>query len=169
MQSGQTLRFKYSGLFQSAYVNFICSETASPLLVKTISCEARIQLPILKKSYEVSSDYSSGTLDWLAHAPLHEVPGVAERVLNSFDLQKSQVLDPVTFFMRIHEGEWLEPTVKILIGHKVVVLEVHKISGGYQIQRPDKNQQLIVRKDSTGILALEIPIPIIGTLSLKRI
>jgi hypothetical protein len=165
MQSGQTLRFKYSGLFQSAHVTFTCTEQS----VKVISCEARVQLPILKKTYEVSTEYTPGTLAWVAHEPLHEPSHKVEKIPNNPDLQMSQVLDPVTFFMKLHEGEWEEPVIKMLINHKVVTLEVHKIPEGYQIKRPDKNQQLIVRKDAQGIVALEIPVPVIGTLSLKRI
>jgi hypothetical protein len=165
MQSGQTLRFKYSGLFQSVHVIFTCTEET----VKIISCEARVQLPILKKTYTVATEYTPGTLDWVAHEPLHEPSHSVEKIPNNPDLQMSHVLDPVTFFMKLHEGEWTEPTIKMLINHKVVTLEVHRISEGYQIKRPDKNQQLIVRKDAQGIAALEIPVPVIGTLSLKRI
>jgi hypothetical protein len=165
MQSGQVLRFKYSGLLQSAFVNFTCTEDD----IKTIACEARVQLPILKKTYVVSSDYTPGTWDWIAHIPLHEAHASAEKVSNSDNLRQQNVLDPVTFFMKIHEGEWNEPTVKMLISHKIVTLEVHKIPKGYQIKRPEKNQQLIVCKDDQGISALEIPIPVLGTLSLKRL
>lgn len=163
LKPGQELKFKYSGLFQSVIVNFKTTETA---VGYTITVSADIKLPILKKTYQLSTDFSKDSLNWLSHVPVHETHQSGQRVEKTQEF--ASALDPITFFMKLHSGEWAEPNVQMLIGKKLVNLEVNKLADGYQVKRKDKDQQLIVRKDSQGIKTLEVPVPVLGSLKISR-
>ncbi len=159
----EDLNFKYSGLFQDVKIRIY--QSAKSGTKHTIAADADIKLPILKKSYTVATEFDEGK--WIAQCAPHEKGAQPWRVERRADMH--DVHDPISFFLDLHTGDWSEATVKLAIGGKVVELDVISLKDGYEIKRRDKDQKLIVRKNAKGILALEIPLPVIGTISIKRV
>jgi len=154
---------------QSVLVEFSCTEKDD---VKTISCMAQVKLPILKKTLKFSTDYQKDAdplSGWIRHVPPHEDNQSVPAIENTSELRGQKVFDAITFFMALHEGEWKSGTVSLAVGRRIVNLEVVSMAGGYELRRPEKGQMLFVRKDAKGIFALEIPIPVLGTLNVKRV
>jgi hypothetical protein len=163
MKQGEELKFRYSGLFQEVKIRiFQSSQQGSKY---TISAEADIKLPILKKSYLTDTEFDAS--GWLAQCAPYEKGAKPWRVERN--PEHGDVHDPISFFLNLHKGDWDAETVKLAIGNKVVELDVIQLKNGYEVKRRDKDQKLIVRKDSVGIVALEIPLPVIGTVSIKRV
>lgn len=163
MLQGPELNFKYSGLFQNVHVRiFSASESGGK---QTVSVEADVKLPILKKSFVTSTAFDNG--QWTTHYPVVDASGPRYEVLRT--KEHGDALDPISFLLTLDRAGWAESTVKLLVGKKVIELDVVPVKNGYEIKRRDKDQRLIVRKDSRGISAIEIPVPIIGTVSMKRI
>jgi hypothetical protein len=159
----EELRFKYSGLFQNVDIRiFQSAENGSRY---TITAEADIKLPIMKKTYQVSTEFDGDR--WIAQTPPYEKGSKPWRVERKDSMGDAKA--PAEFFMDIHMGEYNEPTVKLAIGDKIVELDVIKLRDGYEVKRRDKDQKLILRKDARGISALEVPLPIIGNLVVKRV
>lgn len=159
----EELRFKYSGLFQNVDIRiFQSAEQGSRY---TISAEAEIKLPIMKKTYLVSTEFDGD--QWIAQTPPYEKGNKPWRVERKESVGDAKA--PAEFFMDLHLGEYEEPTVRLAIGDKVIQLEVSKLKDGYEVKRKDKEQRLIIRKDSRGVSALEIPLPIIGNIVVKRV
>ena len=50
--------------------------------------------------------------------------GDEPKIDNSSELRENDVLDPVSFFMTIHQEGWSEPGAKLLLGKRVVDLAV---------------------------------------------
>lgn len=163
MKTEQILGFRYKGLFQLLEIRFF--KTPQDTSYK-IHCEANIQLPLLKKQYCVSTAFLDGHRDWQTHSPVYE-KGAGE-----IEIEKNQshgeALDPIGFFLSLHEGEWLASEVQLLIGRRIVSLDVIKTQKGYEVSRKDKNQKLIFSRGKDGIDKIEIPIPVIGTVSVVR-
>lgn len=158
------MSFRYRALFQSLDIRFFKTPTAGSF---TIYCEAEIKLPMLKKSYRTASEFANDTSEWLRHAPVHE-KSVEEKWLSK-NKENDQANDPIGFFMMFDQQRWAEPYVHLLIGAKVIKLAVEKIENGFEISRPEKNQKLRVISGPRGIEKLEIPLPIIGTVSVDRV
>jgi len=157
------LRFKYSGFLQNVDIRIY--QSASNGSRYTITADAEIKLPILKKSYTVSTEFDGD--NWIAQTPPHEKGTKGWRVERK--PSHGDAKDPAQFFMDLNQGEWTEPAVKLAIGDKVVEVEVKKIKDGYEIKRHDKDQRLIIRKNAQGISALEVPLPVIGNVVIKRV
>jgi len=163
MQKGEDLVFKYSGLFQNVEVRIFNASKGSD---REVAVDADIKLPILKKQFVTATKYKGDSWDWEEHFPIREADGNVWSVKKS--AEHGEALDPITFFMELHLGDYDGDAVKLLLGKKVVELDVAKVKNGYQIKRRDKDQSLIVRKDARGIAALELPVPVLGSLSIKR-
>ncbi len=157
------LRFKYSALFQNVEIRLFATDMGGDK--KIITADADIKLPILKKSYTTITEINSS--GWVAQTPLHEKGTKGWRVERK--QSHGDALDPISFFLHLDQFDWTQETVRMAIGDKVVELSVSKLVNGYQIQRQDKEQKLIVKKDHTGITSLEIPVPVIGNLIIKRV
>lgn len=167
MKAGDKLKFKYSGLFQSAEVTFKRSEGSGEF----ISCVAQVSLPILKKSAKFITEYSDNgdhLKDWLSTEFSLDEDEAMSHVDNDDDYRAQGVMDLVTFFMTLHEGEWNASEAKVLVSKHAVTLSVKKTSNGYEVRRPDRDQKLFITKDAHGIFSIDIPVPVLGTLSLKR-
>lgn len=156
--------FRYRALFQSLDIRLFNSSSADSF---TTHCEAEIKLPILKKTYRTASEFANNYSEWLRHAPVREK--AAEERWVSKNKDNEQALDPIGFFMMFDQHMWSEPHVQLLIGAKVIKLTVEKISDGFEISRPEKEQKLRIVTSSRGIEKLEIPLPIIGTVSVDRV
>ena len=159
----EELRFKYSGLFQNVDIRMYKSAESSAGY--TLTADADIKLPILKKVYTTSTEFEGGV--WRAQMPLHEKGSRGWRVERKES--HGNAYDPVSFFLEIHNQGWNEPTVFLAIGDKVIELDVIALNSGYEIKRRDKEQRLIVKKNEHGICALEIPIPVLGNIVIKRV
>lgn len=166
MRPGEQLKFYYSGLLQKAEVFFSCREKDASGY--EIICSANVKLPVLKKSFETKTYYEEELSSWSTHYPIVEKGSHSPEVQRTSDLKEEGVLDPVTFFMKIHRHEWSGAKAKLLVGKRIVDLVIDKNWKGYEISRQDKDQKVFLIMDGSGILALEIPVPVLGTLSLKR-
>ncbi len=160
----EIMSFRYRALFQSLDIRFFKTFSAE---LCTIHCEADITLPIIKKSYRTASEFANHSSEWMRHAPVHEKT-VEEKWL-SRNKDNEQAHDPIGFFMLFDQQTWTEPYVDLLIGAKVIKLAVEKIENGFEMSRPEKNQKLRVITSPRGIEKLEIPLPIIGTVSVDRV
>ena len=160
----EIMSFRYRALFQSLDIRFFNTSSAGSF---TTRCEAEIKLPILKKSFQTSSEFAKDYSEWLRHAPVCETS--ANEIWLSKNKDNEQAQDPIGFFMMFDQQEWTKPDVHLLIGAKVVKLTVEKIDNVYEISRPERNQKLRVVTSSRGIEKLEIPLPIIGTVSVDRV
>ena len=157
------LSFSYRGLFQSAEIHFF--KQTQNLGYKVI-CEADIKLPVMKKNYEVATLFQDNFFSWIEHTPVFE-KNTPQNTVRRDEIQ-GKGLDPIGFFMQIDQVGWTEPEVHLLIGKRVVVLEVENRGSALEVRRPDKDQKLIIHKDKKGITKIEIPLPFIGSISLKR-
>ncbi len=160
----EIMSFRYRALFQSLDIRFF---SKSGVRSFTTHCEAEIKLPLLKKSYRTASEFANNYSEWLRHAPVRE--NAAEERWLSKNKDNEQAQDPIGFFMMFEQHIWNEPHVHLLIGAKVIKLKVEKIADGFEICRPEKDQKLRVITSSRGIEKLEIPLPIIGTVSVDRV
>ena len=160
----EIMSFRYRALFQSLDIRFFQTTAKDSF---TTHCEAEIKLPILKKSYKTASEFKGTYEDWIRHAPVHEA--TAEEKWLSKNEDNNLAHDPIGFFMMFDQKLWEGPNVNLLIGAKVVALEVEKIKNGFEISRPSKDQKLRVITSSRGIEKLEVPLPIIGTVSVDRV
>lgn len=163
----EEIRFKYSGLFQNVDVRIYQSEVDSSSKGSryTIMAEADIKLPIMKKTYLVATEFDGD--NWVAQTPPFEKgqkPWRVERKDSHGDAKA-----PAEFLMELNAGDYCEPTVRLAIGDKVIELDVQKLKDGYEVRRRDKEQRLIIRKSPSGISALEVPLPILGNLVIKRV
>lgn len=163
MYKGEELNFKYSGLFQNVQVHIFTSSQKEDK--HTVTVEADVKLPILKKKFVTSTEYRGE--EWLVHEPIVEDSAKPYRVERSRD--HGDVLDPISFLLTLDSGEWEAPSVRLLVGNKVIELDVSTVKNGYEIKRRDKDQRLIVRKDVNGIAAIDIPVPVLGNVSIKRV
>lgn len=159
------MSFRYRALFQALDIKFLRTQHSDESF--SVHCEAEIKLPILKKNYQVSTDFLNEYLNWQKHRPISEVGAEVRTVEKNFE--NNQALDPVGFFMILDQSEWHSPEVHLLIGNKQVVLNVTKTKEGYLVQRKDKDQKLIVCKNKNGIEKIEIPVPVIGSVTLQRV
>lgn len=167
MSPGDTLRFSYSAFLQKAEVVFTAKKNSDTGV--GISCRADVKLPMLKKSFQTSTTYKNHDLSsWLEHIPLCELNTPSPGICMSNDDSFQGAIDPVTFFMKLHQKSWEGDSVRLIIGRRVAQLQVKKIFDGYDVSRPEKDQRLIARLDNNGISKIEIPVPVIGTLSLVR-
>ncbi len=160
----EIMSFRYRALFQSLDIRFFKTSSAGSF---TTRCEAEIKLPILKKSFRTASEFANDYSEWLRHAPVHEKS--TEQIWLSKNKDNEQAQDPIGFFMMFDQQMWTDPHVHLLIGAKVIKLAVVQIENGFEISRPEKNQKLRVITSSRGIEKLEIPLPIIGTVSVDRV
>jgi hypothetical protein len=158
------MSFRYRALFQSLDIHFFKTMNEKSI---TIFCEADIKLPILKKSYRTSTEFSVDEMNWLRHSPVQEAGGEEKWVSKNQDLEQS--VDPIGFFMMFDHSSWSASEVNLLIGAKVVNLAVKKIEGGHEISRPEKNQKLRVISSSRGIEKIEVPLPVIGAVAVERV
>lgn len=168
MKPGDKLRFKYSGLLQSAEVTFKKSESPGSF----ISCVAQVSIPILKKTAKFITEYADEgdhLQDWSSTEFSLDEGEAMSHVDNNEEYRSQNVMDLVTFFMTLHEGEWNSSEAKVLVSKHVVSLKVIKTSNGYEVRRPDRDQKLFITKDVKGIFSIDIPVPVLGTLSLKRL
>lgn len=163
MKTEQILAFRYKGLFQLLEIRFFKTTSEN---TQKIHCDANIQLPLLKKQYQVSTVFLQTYKEWKTHSPVCEKGASANEILRQ--AMHGESLDPIGFFMTLHREEWLSDSVDLLIGQKIVRLDVKKTSAGYEISRKDKNQKLIVVKGNDGIKKIEIPLPVIGTVTVDR-
>lgn len=159
-----TLLFRYSGFLQNVEIQITPQSTATGYKV---SCSARLKLPILKKNFTTWTVFSDDTLEWLSHSPVCE-EGAEERTVekNKFSLD---AVDPVGFFLKIERGDWTSDKVHLVIGAKEVVLDVKQGNNEIEVSRPEKNQKLIIKIKNKKIDALEVPVPVIGNLCIKRV
>jgi hypothetical protein len=164
-QSQEIMSFRYRALFQALDIRFLRTTLLDGNF--SIHCEAEIKLPILKKNYQVSTDFLNEYLNWQKHRPISEI-GAETKTIEK-NSENHQALDPVGFFMHLDQQDWAHPEVTLLIGNRQVVLNVTKTNMGYVVQRKDKEQKLIVCKNKSGIEKIEIPIPVIGSVSLERV
>ncbi|MBY0383590.1 hypothetical protein K2X05_00395 [bacterium] len=164
-QPQEIMSFRYRALFQALDIRFLRTQLADGNF--SIRCEAQIKLPILKKNYQVSTDFLNEYLNWQKHRPVSEV-GAEIKIIEK-NSENNHAIDPVGFFMHLDQAEWTSPDVNLLIGNKQVVLSVTKTDVGYLVQRKDKDQKLIVCKNKNGIEKIEIPVPVIGAVFLERI
>lgn len=159
----QILAFRYKGLFQLLDIRFFKSHHETSY---KIECEANIQLPLLKKQYQVSTVFLGNHRNWHKHSPVFE-KGAEEHEIER-NQNHGEALDPIGFFMTLHEEEWQTNKVQLLIGPRIVSLDVHKTPTGYEVSRKDKNQKLVFIKGKKGIEKIEIPLPVIGTVSVAQ-
>jgi hypothetical protein len=158
------LKFRYSGFLQNVEIEIKPEESKEGYKV---SCFADLKLPILKKKYTTSTLFHDPNLDWKTHQPVSEKEKQVPVVLRGAFVPEA--IDPIGFFLKIHRNEWFGDKVNLVIGAKSVILEVKNIPGGLEISRPEKDQKLIVRRGEEGIEQLEVPIPVIGSLTIKRV
>lgn len=167
------LAFRYRGLFQSVDIRFFKKDLAQGCKVV---CEAEVKLPILKKSYRLDTDYADDFSVWVLHTPAHEkgttMPSVLrEQVYNQEFLL--EVLEPIGFFLLLDKGLWSKNSVNLLVGKKIVTLDVLVLEDGknqrLEVKRREKDQKLLVHFNADGISKIEVPVPVIGSLSLDRV
>lgn len=165
MKSGEEIVFSYSALFQSINIRIkhIPGEDND-----VVVCEAEIKLPILKKTFITKTHFIKDTLDWVFHHP------VSEKIEENKQLAKSSenehAIDPIGFFMHLHKQTWNKDHVDMLIGQKIVRFVVSKNAQGYEIKRMDKDQYLFVNiSDQHGAKSIELPLPMLGNILVKRI
>lgn len=158
------LVFKYSAFLQNVEIHIESQETPKGLKVL---CRAQVQLPILKKKFSTWTLFENSQLNWIHHSP------VCEEGLQTMTIHKDQcasdTTDPIGLFLKIHANQWYADQVKLLIGKREVVLKVERQPNTTIVSRPEKNQKLIIKTGEDGVEALEVPIPILGTLKIKRI
>ncbi len=165
------LTFRYRGLFQFAEIRFhkIKLEQGYKII-----CEAEVKLPILKKSYSMSTDYRDDLLLWSEHTPAHENGTLGKSVAREQIYTKEsniEVLDPIGFFLLLDEDAWTQNNVNLLIGPKIITLDLahENRSETLEIRRREKDQKLIVHRNEGRISKIEIPVPVLGSLSLERV
>lgn len=164
LKKGESLNFRYSAFFQSVDIKLFCEDSGDG---PEITCQADVKIPVLKKNYLTSTVYDEGSCQWREHSPVREESAAKQRVVNSPEFREA--MDPITFFLTLHSKGWTLNFVKLLIGSKIVVLDVTDLGDGYEVRRQDKDQRLIVRRDAEGIRAIEIPIPVLGSITIKRV
>ncbi len=160
----ELMSFRYRALFQSLDIRFFKTTKQESF---TIHCEAEIKLPMIKKSYKTASEFKTNFEEWLKHAPVHEMNASENWLQRNKENEHAQ--DPVGFFMMFNQGIWSASSVNLLIGAKVVKLAVKNIENGFEISRPEKDQKLRVITSTRGIEKLEVPLPLIGAVSVDRV
>ena len=158
------MSYRYRALFQSVDLFFFRQNLKQTF---KIICEAKVQLPLLKKSFETSTEFLGDYLAWVQHWPLQEKGSEEKKILRN-QISSEKVYDPVGFFMHLNESKWEEKNVQMLVGMKTVCLDVETITQGLEIRRREKEQRLILRKGEMGIEKIEVPLPIIGNVVVER-
>lgn len=158
------LKFQYSGFLQNVQISIQGDSVAQG---HKVTCTANLKLPILKKNFITWTLFRDHNLDWVEHSPVAEA-GSEERIVREENYSQ-HAIDPIGFFLRIDQGKWTEPQVKLVIGAKEVLLDVLQEKNTVTVARPEKNQKLIMKMGEKGIEALEVPIPVIGNLKIKRV
>lgn len=157
------LTFRYSGFLQNVDIQFLCTTKPDGY---SVACKAQLKLPIMKKNFSTETLFKDTLLDWQTHAPLTEEGAPPKSV--SREQYSEKAVDPIGFFLKIHRGQWTEDSVHLVIGGKEVVLQVLREGQVVTVSRPERNQKLIIKMSASGIEALEVPVPIIGSLHIKR-
>lgn len=157
--------FEYKALFQSVRLQFFQSNLADEQF--RVTCEATIKLPILKKDFVTETVFNKTIFTWIEHQPVQEKEAPPKKIQNSDTTET--IMDPVGFFLSLHEGLWQQPQVCLQVGAKQVVLRVEKDDDAYTIHHDEKNKKLILKYDKTGITSVEIPLPVLGNVALRRV
>ncbi|MCB9072673.1 MAG: hypothetical protein H6623_03560 [Bdellovibrionaceae bacterium] len=162
--SQDNLRFRYSAFLQNVEIEISSKSQGDAYHV---DCFADLKLPILKKQFTTQTTFADKGLRWLSHQPVAEKGQTLPHVTP--DKYPEGAIDPIGFFLKLHRQEWLGDSVCLVVGGKAVMLDVKQLPDGFEVARPEKNQKLIVRTGVNGIEQLEVPLPVIGALKIKRI
>lgn len=192
-----SLKFIYKGFLQSVEIHISC-EPQSEGFYRAF-CEAKLKLPILKKNYSTWTIFSAENDQWQEHLPVCEQDSEEKTQGHSRETFKEQAretiketssqnskrkthektvtkdsysqgaVDPIGFFLKLHRREWLGDTVNLVIGAREVPLQVSREENQITVSRPEKNQRLVIMMGKEGIEALEIPIPVLGSLRVQRV
>lgn len=160
----EVMCFSYKAFLQSLDIRFFKTQKKDTYIY---SCEADVKLPILKKSYVTATEYKNESLEWVSHAPLYEQHEEPRWMNKNEDIEAAW--DPIGFFMSFEKSPPLKEPVTLLVGAKKVNLEIQNIKGGYEVSRPEKKQSLRLIVSDKRIEKIEIPLPMIGSVSMKRV
>lgn len=192
-----SLKFIYKGFLQSVEIHIFC-EPQSDGFYRAF-CEAKLKLPILKKNYSTWTIFSTEDDQWQEHLPIreqdseektqeHDQERIKEQVRETLkekvsqntprntqektvtkDSYSQEAVDPIGFFLKLHRREWVGDTVNLVIGAREVPLQLSREKNQIRVSRPEKNQSLVIKMGNEGIEALEIPIPVLGSLRVQRV
>lgn len=164
MAHSQKIEFKYTLMFQTSVLSFEFEEKNNCVFGK---CHAKIKLPILKKEAFLTTEYSRADQCWIQHQPFHDSLAAAKTFHNKTESSQS-TLDPISFFLAIHEKRWVDPAVNIFLGEKTLPLNIHRADNEYIIERPEKNQKLFVGVDAKGVSYFKVQVPVLGEIKFIR-
>ncbi len=160
----EVMWFSYKAFLQSLDIRFFKTQKKDTYI---LSCEAEVKLPILKKSYITATEYKNESLEWVSHAPLYEQHADPRWVNKNEDNEAAW--DPIGFFMSFEKSLPIKESVTLLVGTKIVNLDIQNIKGGYEVSRAEKKQSLRLIVSDKRIKKIEIPLPIIGNVSVERV
>lgn len=159
-----SLKFQYSGFLQNVNISLQGADVEGGYKV---TCTAQLKLPILKKNFVTWTLFKDRNLEWLEHSPVCEENAEVRRVVRSS--YSPNAVDPIGFFLKIDRKQWASNAVQLVIGSKEVGLQVVQEPKTVIVERAEKNQKLIMNMNASGIETLEVPVPVIGSLKIKRV
>lgn len=160
-----SLKFVYKGFLQSVEIQIFC-EPQSEGIYRAF-CEAKLKLPILKKNFTTWTTFSTEDHQWQEHSPVCE-QGQEEKKVTK-DSFSGEAEDPIGFFLKIHRREWQGDKVSLVVGAREVPLQLSREKNQITVSRAEKNQTLVIKMGHEGIEALEIPVPVLGSLRVQRV
>jgi hypothetical protein len=160
----EIMRFRYSAVFQSVEIRFYQEQFEENI---SVYCEADVKLPLINKSYLVSTTFLNSYDNWLVHNPVREISTPQKSIEKNEN--NCQAMDPVGLFILLEKEDFAKKEVDLLVGARVLRFNVNVAGNKVVVQRQDKEQKLVLHKSQGRIEKIEVPVPVLGNLSIKRV